>query len=83
MAITWNLRELRYYEDGRRRATQTLRGPVPLDTVRLFYVVLAGWSGDEHAIVTLDEFYMFPCALTDALVLQEYKRLRPGDGEAR
>jgi hypothetical protein len=79
VALTWNLQEFHYYEDGQllnRQAWQTGR-PAPENMAIAIGLTLAGWAGTNHNTVAMDEFYLFPAALTDDMVKAEYERLKP------
>jgi hypothetical protein len=79
VAITWNLQELHYYEDGKLLAKDSWNTgrPCPENMTRTIGLVLAGWAGTNHNTVAMDEFYLFPAALTDEMIKTEYERLKP------
>lgn len=79
VALTWNLQELHYYEDGQLLAKQAWATgrPAPENMANTIGLSLAGWAGTNHNTVAMDEFYLFPAALTDDMIKAEYERLKP------
>src|ERR1051325_4718040 len=72
-ALSWNLQEIHYYEDGQLLATQAWETgqSSPENMSKRIGLVLAGWAGTNHNTVAMDEFYVFPAALTDDMIKAE------------
>ena len=77
--MTWKKDLAVYYEDSVTLGKTTLKAPItsPENLYPTFSVVLAGWSGkNEHRVVAMDEFYVFPIVLNDQIIQQNYAQIK-------
>ena len=74
VCLTWSLKDMCYYEDGKLLTKTAFRRPAPENRAKAFGVVLAGWSRQRHNTVVMDELYIFPASLTEVLIQETLKR---------
>jgi hypothetical protein len=82
LGVAWDSRSLSLIVDGVYASTVPLKHPFADGELNLTFVA-AGWGGNDHDVVILDEVTVYNRLLTAGEVAGEYQRLKPKEGEGR